>query len=336
MILPHYDIVILGAGPAGLACAIELKNSQYKVLVIEKNEVIGPKVCAGGLTNLTSSYPIPKNNTRSFYHQKIVVKDKSHTVKLTNPIRTLTRLELGQFQLQQLQVAPNITTLTNTSVKEIKQNELLTNNGLSFQFSFLVGADGSNSIVRKHLNLDTHQCVGLYYNIPVITNDCIWYLKHKTLKTGYIWVFPHKEYTNIGVYFHPKVLNSKKARQVLEDYITTHGFSFNSDQLEGAPVCYNYLGHEFENIFLIGDAAGLTSKGTGEGISYALTSGKEIGKKLLDKEYKTPELIALIRIKKRQDKFFKVLETLPFLHAFLYSIFIKVMQNKKFQAHFGV
>ncbi len=45
-----FDIIIIGAGPAGLQCAKFLGNSKFQVLLLEKNKEIGPKVCAGGLT----------------------------------------------------------------------------------------------------------------------------------------------------------------------------------------------------------------------------------------------------------------------------------------------
>jgi len=332
----HYDIVIIGAGPAGLACAIELKNSAFSVLLIEKETEIGPKVCAGGLTGLTQGYELPLDKTRSFSKQNIILKNKAFTIDLANPIRTITRLELGQYQLQQIENAKNITVLSNTTIKEINKNQIITTDNEIIQFKYLVGADGSNSIVRKSIGLKSVHCVGLYYDIPIITKECIWYLNSNTLKTGYIWVFPHKNYTNIGVYFNPTTLNSKKAREALENYITNQGFSFTSTGIKGAPVCYNYEGHQFGNVFLVGDAAGLTSKGTGEGISFALASGKEIAKKIKNNNYKTIELNKIIRIKKRQDKLFNILETLPFLHAFLYTIFIHMMRVKSFQSYFGI
>jgi len=47
--MEKYDVVIVGAGPAGLACAKELSKGSKTILLIEKNKIIGPKVCAGGL-----------------------------------------------------------------------------------------------------------------------------------------------------------------------------------------------------------------------------------------------------------------------------------------------
>ncbi len=46
----EYDVIIIGAGPSGLSCAIELQKSEKSILLLEKNKIIGPKICAGGLT----------------------------------------------------------------------------------------------------------------------------------------------------------------------------------------------------------------------------------------------------------------------------------------------
>ena len=43
-------MVVVGGGPGGLKCAETLGEAGKKVLILEKNEIIGPKVCAGGLT----------------------------------------------------------------------------------------------------------------------------------------------------------------------------------------------------------------------------------------------------------------------------------------------
>jgi flavin-dependent dehydrogenase len=45
-----YDVVIVGAGPGGLACARALAGSGKRVLVLEKAASLGKKICAGELT----------------------------------------------------------------------------------------------------------------------------------------------------------------------------------------------------------------------------------------------------------------------------------------------
>ena len=57
--MEKYDVVIIGAGPAGLKCAEILAKNNKKVLVLEKNKNIGKKVCAGGLTMKDFELGIP-------------------------------------------------------------------------------------------------------------------------------------------------------------------------------------------------------------------------------------------------------------------------------------
>jgi geranylgeranyl reductase len=330
----QYDVIIIGAGPAGLECANQFKNSNFSVLLIEKNKIIGPKTCAGGLTNLDKNFDIPKEKTRSFSKQEFFIKEKQHTINLVNPLKTISRYELGQYQLQKISKCKNVKILKETLVKEVKKNEIVTSNG-NFKFKYLVGADGSNSIVRKYLGLKSKICIGMYYDVSKITDRFIWYVDPKKLKSGYIWVFPHKKFTNIGVYFNPDFVSAKNSKMALEDFLKFHKFDFSNSKFKASPINYSYCGCIFDNIFLIGDAAGLASKTTGEGISFALTSGKEIAKKIMNKDYEMDDLEKILTFKKRQERMLKVFDGLPFIQTFLFKIFLNLMKKKWFQTYFG-
>ena len=94
----NYDIIIIGAGPGGLACAQELGKSKLSVLLLEKNDVIGPKICAGGLKNLDNNFKLPADKIRTFPEEDYTSKYKSYTLKLDKPLRTISRHDLGQHQ----------------------------------------------------------------------------------------------------------------------------------------------------------------------------------------------------------------------------------------------
>ena len=48
--MSFYDVIIVGAGPAGLSCAEITAKHGASTLVIERKKRIGEKVCAGGIT----------------------------------------------------------------------------------------------------------------------------------------------------------------------------------------------------------------------------------------------------------------------------------------------
>jgi len=325
-----YDVIIIGAGPAGLKCAEQFKNTKFSVLLIEKNRFIGPKVCAGGLTNLTKDFDFPENKIRKFEKQFLYFNDKKYSVNLLNPIQTIDRYDLGQYQLSKIQDCENIEILKETNVLKIKEDEIVTNKG-SFSFKYLVGADGSFSIVRKFLGLKNKISIGLCFKSPEIKDEFAFYFYPKVLGSGYTWVFPQKEYTSVGVYYDPEKINAKRAKDFLFEFSRDKGYEIA--KLEAGPINSLYSGFKFKNIFLAGDAAGLASGITGEGISFALISGEEVGKKIIEPNYKTEKLEQVINIKRRQEKTKKMF---AFFSKTFFGFFVKLINNHKIQKYFGV
>jgi hypothetical protein len=58
----HYDVIVIGAGAAGLICAIEAGKRGRRVLVLERNDRIGRKILisGGGRCNFTNVYTSPE------------------------------------------------------------------------------------------------------------------------------------------------------------------------------------------------------------------------------------------------------------------------------------
>ena len=59
----HYDVIILGAGAAGLMCALTAGRRGLKVLLLEKSNKPGKKILmsGGGRCNFTNMYTAPEN-----------------------------------------------------------------------------------------------------------------------------------------------------------------------------------------------------------------------------------------------------------------------------------
>ena len=70
--MEEFDVIIVGGGPAGLQCARELSGSALRVLLLEKQEGFGDKLCAGGLTTKAMDVlPLPDHIIK----QKIFSKE---------------------------------------------------------------------------------------------------------------------------------------------------------------------------------------------------------------------------------------------------------------------
>ena len=72
-----------------------------------------------------------------------------------------------------------------------------------------------------------------------------------------------------------------------------------NEPVEGATIETDYRGLAFDRgVYLVGDAAGLASGLTGEGIYSALVSGEEVAQLILQPGYRTVKTLAWLRIKR--------------------------------------
>ncbi len=339
----EFDVIIIGAGPAGLKCAEQFKGSNFSVLLIEQNKIIGSKVCGGGLTGLVSESDYPASKTKKFEKQIIYFEGEKSEIPLAIGLKTINRADLGRHLFSKIDNVSNITILKDAIAIKIEEEKLLeqrfkihTTRGV-FYCNHLVGADGSGSIVRKYLGLPFKILIGMRYNSFKLTNEFAVFFDSKLLlASGYLWIFPYQDHTNVGIGFDPKIISPSYGREILVDFLEKNNLLNNNSMddvdkyLGSAPISYLYRGCVFENIYLAGDAAGLVSKATGEGILPALISGGEIAKKILAPKYQMPELEKILKIKKRQERFRKIFENLPFGNIKFFKIFINLLKIKKF------
>ena len=335
--MQKFDVAIVGAGPAGLECARKLKNKNLSVAIFEKNKIIGPKICAGGLTGLAENFDFPAEKTRSFLRHQIFFDKKIFEINLRRPIRTISQHDLGQHQFQKIKNSKNIKIFCGAEIKKISEKKIVTQKNEKFGFKFLVGADGANSAVRKFLNLPAKFCVGICQNFSEIREKICWRVDPQKIPAGYFWIFPHQKFTNYGIYFDPKILHPAAAQKNFSEFLAAAGKKFSAKKVRAAAVNFNFCGCEFGEIFLVGDAAGLASRGTGEGISFALISGAEIARKILDKNYALPQLRRILKIKKKQELALRIFKFFPAIfQKFFLRILFFLLRKKWAQKFFEI
>lgn len=337
----NYDVIIVGAGPGGLNCAKTLADSRLKILVLEKKPVIGPKVCAGGLFRKAIDYldlPYDLLNSR---HNTLHIHwgKKARVVKSDKDfIHTIDREILGQWQLSRLKGHNNITVRTDSRFDKADNDHVYVD-GIKFGYRFLVGADGSNSRVARHLekkNLkpkSKKKDMAFHYIVPTrgfknleIHNN------PRLFSAWYAWVFPHKNSASIGSGGDPNYISGKKVIENFHAWAKEKRINLADATYEAFPINYDYTGHEFGNIFLIGDAGGFASGLTGEGIYQALISGQEAARKILDRHYASAIIPRLLKTKQKHDRILRFRLTHPHMAALFDKVQPYLLQSTYFKS----
>lgn len=327
----YYDVIIVGAGPAGLACALELADTKFQILIIDKRVVLGSKPCGGGICDKEVAVLYDPKFAKIITKQKIELGD--FKVQLTHKYKRITfeREDLALFWEKKIEGKKNITLFKNTTLDKITPDSIITSRG-EFKYKYLVGADGASSMVRRYLGLPFKYCFGMLYKIWGTYNEFVGYYDIAKMKLGYIWEFPHKTYNNIGIYYDPDQLKAVDAKKYLHEYLTKKGYQYNEADFLAAPVNYLYKGYKFDNTFLIGDAGGFTSRMHGGGMNNGIISGQEVAKLIKNPEYKPKEIEKLIKDKKREDGWLDFALTLPLgLLNFLGRVLITLYKIPFFQ-----
>jgi len=334
----HYDVIIVGAGPAGLRCAQVLSKSDLKVIVLEKDDdSFGDKVCAGGVTRkgmeiLNFPDDIIEHKVTS---TAVLSRKRSSSADAPEPIVfTLKRKDLTHWQKSLLDNT-SVEFRINARVASITKDKIIINDDEELGYNFLVGADGYNSVVRKFLGIPVEKkLIGIQYTVPVPNLDprLEIHLYSKYFKTWYGWIFPHKDSNTVGCICNPDLMSPKKLKENFHAWLDEKGIDLSNAIYQSAPINYDYRGLQFGNTFLIGDAGGFASGLTGEGIYQALISGEAAAELILDKDHESEALQAVIRYNSIQEKIMHFLHRSGRLRGAIQELIIILLNNKRIKA----
>ena len=292
-IKPQYDVAVIGGGPAGATAARELAEGGHDVLLIDRDGRIKP--CGGA---------VPPILLREFAVPETLLETKVSSARMVAPSESSVDMDIGGFVgmvdrgvfdpwLRQLAVASGATRVT----AKFKRIERRHDGGVDVQFEtgdgktqnvrvrVVVGADGAASRVREQAfsRQERMRHVFAYHEIVRSpegkTEDfdperCDVYYQGKVSPDFYGWVFPHGECTSVGAGSAVKGFSLRGAVKIMRD---NSGLADNKIiRREGAPLPLKPL-RRWDNgrdVVLVGDAAGAVAPSSGEGIYYAMSSGR--------------------------------------------------------------
>lgn len=302
--MERYDVIVVGAGPAGSSAAKTAATKGLKVLLLEKNPAPGMKVCAGG---------IRPSVVRHLDIDDVVIEREIESFRFVSPwlneaivdlkpqkAYTVYRKKFDRW-LAEMAVSRGAELKLNTEVLDVSVGDEVTVSASTrgrtkhYGCTVLIAADGANSrITRKFgiientpkFNRDMMVCkqyemaLGNSQIDSLIDGHMEFYFSKLIAYNGYGWIFPKDNAVTVGVGQAASARTNVSER--LDYFVKKHPLA--KKKLKNAKItstgsaCLPFHGFSkkpyAKGILAAGDCAGFVMPFTGEGIYYAIRSGE--------------------------------------------------------------
>ena len=287
-----YDLIVAGAGPAGSTAARAAALQGLDTLILEKETFPRYKPCGGALSSKAASlldFPLPGDicertitGARVHFQDRVLEKHKGY-----NLTTLIDRCHFDYHLLQKAEEAgADISTQKVMDFQEKDGHVCVKTNAGIYQCKFLVIASGCQDRLKNRIRgPDRKESTGICLVADIEEeSEKIEERLAGTLdihfgvaEGGYGWIFPHRGYYSVGIGGLSSRL--RHPRRAMLQFLTKNGFS-ERQKLHGhlIPQGGNKTRAALGRVLLAGDAAGFVDAFTGEGICYALASGKIAGR----------------------------------------------------------
>lgn len=303
----EYDVIVVGAGPAGSIAAKTAAEKGCSVLLIEKRQEIGvPIRCAEGTskTELKRFIEIdPAFICNELTNAKMHAPDGTSlefTTKLSGiygETGVIMDRKIFDRHLAHLAACAGAEVYTKTSATGlIIENGKVEGAILNYQgeekkvkSKIVIGADGIESRIARFAGIDTtlklkdiESCIQfLLYDESIDQTKIEFFVGREVAPGGYIWIFPKgKKTANVGIGIIGSESGQKRAKDYLDKFIAQRfpnarilGTAFGAVPASGVPSRITADG-----LMLAGDAARQADPITGAGIRYAMYAGEMTGR----------------------------------------------------------
>jgi len=322
----RYDVVVIGAGPAGSVAARFAAEGGASVLMLERDQEPGiPVRCAEGVSVAgIEQYidPDPSWIATRITHAKLVGPNGKSTKLYNNGDGYVLERRIFDTRLCELACSKGATLLTKADALDlIKENGKIV--GVKYRHigeektvmcDIVIGADGVESRVGRWAGMNTTLAlkdidVCAQYtltNIECGDDYCEFLFGTEIAPGGYIWIFPKSKTTaNVGIGICGDKAGEKGPKHYLDIFV--------KERFPNASVTYTMFGgdpigtmkDEFvqDNIMLVGDAARQVNPLHGGGIVQGMIGGHYAGEVAAEAvKAKNFERKFLMKYKKNWDK----------------------------------
>ncbi len=279
-----YDVIVVGAGPAGTAAAYHLAKRGHSVLMVEKAAFPRYKPCSGAVSPSVAEFfdfdfaPAIDRPLRQVRYTWKLGDPVEAELTTTDPIWMVQRQVFDHFLVQQAQ-GQGAQLKENTTVTGIENKgdywQVVTTDG-SFEAAYLVAADGAMGPMAKWLGFpDVALRTATVLEVPApMGNDCAINFEFGLVKQGCAWNFPKTAAYSIGVGTFLGA-GSGDHRKALEKYSQSFGVSLDQGTVYSHPLKLwdgNHPLHTHRAV-LVGEAAAIVDPLSAEGIRPGMISG---------------------------------------------------------------
>jgi digeranylgeranylglycerophospholipid reductase len=292
----EYDIIIIGAGPAGLIAGLHAARHGAEVLILDKKTELGIPVRCGEAIVDTIFHDFGIKPTKDIVANKVNVlklfssrgKNIEMKIQLTGYILNRDKFEkrlasLAQNASAEIQLGTTVVGLSKGKIKITSDyGKTITN----IRSKIIIAADGVESRLGRWADIDTTLipkdiAVCQQYvltDIELAKNAVEFYWGSKYSPHAYTWVFPKSETSaNVGIASFGSL--NLDLNKYLNKFIKTRApkakkLNFIAGCIPQAKPPAQVVQ---DNVMLVGDAAHVALPVTGAGIGNALQTGKWAG-----------------------------------------------------------
>lgn len=310
--MEHYNVIIIGGGPAGATCGYILNKNKINCLIIDKNDFPREKLCGGGLTPKAYELLDSIYSNFNYDYEKLYIASffyngkKMNDIQLKKEIRTVERRIFDNGLISEYLNHNGLFIKDEINKIEEKDKIVITlSSGKSISCDYLIGADGTLSFVRRYLEPDFLKgilCLEQHNENYKLEKIVIGF--DDSFDNGYYFAFPNKNYTAVG--YGDKKTNLNEFDKQLVKY---NVISNNSTKGAYIPMLVGINYKLKKNIIVIGDAGSYVDSITGEGLYYAIKTGQNAALSIMNN----------VSFKKQNKKIIKRIKLKRLMAMFVYS-----------------
>ena len=294
-----YDVIIVGCGPAGMACAISLADYGKKCMIVERKKELDNIVCGDGLTGHCIKVLTELNihaqdllslggkkllhnictTDREVYKKRFVEDGYSfdYSIGLSRDIFDNHLLHVAQSKGVQVVFGCEVKSIQKQGRQYLINGHYRCNDYVIATGAGKDPADGNKTMKKKPVGVSS-RIIGA----GRIKDENLYFFRLSVYGDGYSWIFPVGDNKwNIGVWSSNYQHKVAQLYREFEEYVKSNFVHFEGyDRCPKGAVLGCGAPESGKGYHVIGDAANLVDSYSGEGISFAIESGIKKAKEI--------------------------------------------------------